>query len=105
MDTSKAKKTKTETKKKVDYIKVDTVKVENVRVVETSKGDLVFFNLTINGVTIYSCRVVNGQNGDFISFPQQKGSNDKYYNLAYAPLSPDDSKTILDEIQAQLNAD
>ena len=100
MDTSKAKKTK----KTLDCIIIDTVAVDKVRVIETSNGDLIFFNLMLNGVTIYSCRVVNGQNGDFISFPQQKGKDGKYYNLVYAPLSEDDTKSILDEIQAQLNA-
>ena len=103
MDTSKAKKSKATEKKQT--LKDPEFKIENVRVVETSNGDLVFFNLTINGVTIYSCCVVNGQNGDFISFPQQKGKYNKYYNMAYAPLSADDSKAILDNIQAQLNAD
>lgn len=104
MDTSKAKKNAKKESTK-EYCKVDTVKVENVRVVDTSKGDLVFFNLTINGVTIYSCRVVNGANGDFISSPQQKGKDGKYYNMVYVALSPDDSKLILDDIQEQLNAE
>lgn len=102
MDTSKAKKT-TSTKKEREYTKIDSFKIENVRVVDTMTGDLIFVNLTINGVTIYSCRVVNGSKGDFISFPQQKGKDGKYYNMVYVALSPEDEASILEAIQDAIN--
>ena len=44
-------------------------------------GETVYFDVVINGVTIYGCKVVEGKNGDFISFPSHKGKDDKYYNL------------------------
>lgn len=101
MDTSKVKK---KTKKApTEFIEISSCAVKNVRVVESEKGDFIPFTLILNGVTIYNCHVASGKNGDFISFPQTKGKNDKYYNVAYAPLSDDDTKMILDEIQAQLN--
>lgn len=103
MDTSKAKKAKKAEKKELEFITIDTVSVDRVRVVESKNGDLVFFTLTINGVTIYNCRVATGKNGDFISFPQYKGSNGTYYNNVYCALSDEDTKMILDEVQAQLN--
>ena len=104
MDTSKAKKNG----KKIvnadrEVIEVTSCAVKDVRVIAGSKGDFVVFTLNLNGVTIYNCRVATGQNGDFIAFPQTKGKNDRYYNVAYAPLSEADSKMILDEIQAQLD--
>ena len=101
MDTSKAKKSSTKKEQTTrETIEVREFDVKNVRVVEGKNGDLVFFTLTINGVTIYNCRVATGKNGDFISFPQYKGSDNKYYNNVYVALSDEDSKNILDRIQA-----
>lgn len=75
-------------------------KVANV--FEASTGT-VFFNLTINEVTIYGCRVVEGKNGDFISFPQKKGNDGKYYNHAYIKLTDDESKAIIAEVEKEVN--
>ena len=38
----------------------------------------VLFDLTIDDVTIYDCRVVEGKNGDFISLPSRRGKDGKY---------------------------
>lgn len=103
MDTSKAKAKKEAAKVPKEVIKVDSMEVSRARVVEGSKGDVIFFDCKINGIEIHSCRVASGKNGDFISWPQQKGKDDKYYNLVYAPLSDEDSKKILDAVQAELN--
>lgn len=81
-------------------IKVTSMDVQNVRVVETKNGtELIFLTLVLNGVTINNCRIASGSKGDFVSFPQYKGSNDKYYNYVYAPLSDEDTKTICDKVQ------
>lgn len=103
MDTSKAKKSNKTKNQEKDFIEITSCAVKDVRVIETDNGDFIPFTLILNGVTIYNCHVASGKNGDFISFPQTKGKNDKYYNVAYASLSDDDSKMILDEVQAQLN--
>lgn len=103
MNTKNAKKaTKTETKER-EFIKIDSHEVSNVRVVEGKNGDLVFFTLAINGVTIYNCRVATGKIGDFISFPQYKGYNGTYYNNVYAPISDEDTKTILADVQKAID--
>lgn len=102
MDTSKAKKNGKVTEAK-ECIEITSCAVKDVRVIESKKGDFIPFTLILNGVTIYNCHVASGKNGDFISFPQTKGKEDKYYNVAYAPLSDDDTKMILDEVQAQLD--
>lgn len=105
MDTSKAKKNskKKDEEKEREYIKLDSHEVLDVRVIDTQKGDMVLFTLVLNGVKVYSCRVATGKNGDFISMPQTKGSNGQYYNVVYAPLSDEDTKTILDEVQTAIN--
>lgn len=106
MDTSKAKKTtkKKEQAQEHPTIEVRDCDVKNVRVVEGKNGDLVFFTLMLNGVTIYNCRVATGKNGDFISFPQYKGSDGNYYNNVYVALSDEDSARILEIIQSAINA-
>lgn len=107
MDTSKAKKTnkKEQANKEREYIEVRSADVKNVRVVDGKNGDLIFFTLVLNGVTIYNCRVATGKNGDFISFPQYKGSNGEYYNNVYAAISEEDSNSILANVQAAINGE
>ena len=107
MNTSKAKK---QAKKEGQAqertpIEVREIEVKNVRVVEGKNGDLVFFTLMLNGVTIYNCRVATGKNGDFISFPQYKGNDGNYYNNVYVVLSDEDSAKILENIQHQINGE
>ena len=107
MDTSKAKKSSKKDKatQEREYIEVRSTEVKNVRVVDGKNGDLVFFTLVLNGVTIYNCRVATGKNGDFISFPQYKGNNGEYYNNVYAALSEEDSENILTSVQAAIDGE
>lgn len=90
---------KKETQSK-EAVEVREFEVKNVN----QYKDTVFFNLVINGVTIYGCRCVEGKNGDFIAFPSKKGNDGKYYNHVYVALSEEDAKKILEEVEKQLNA-
>ena len=102
MNTSKAKKSATKnTERKV--IEVREVGVNHVRVVGSQNGDLVFFTLELNGVSIYNCRVATGKNGDFISWPQTKGKDGNYYNNVYASLSDEDSNKIIALVQEAID--
>ena len=74
----------------VDYVKMDS-------------KDRVRFALTVNGVTVYGCNVVEGKNGDFISFPSYKGKDGKYYNHAYIPLTDKEQEGILLDVEKELN--
>lgn len=103
MDTSKAKKNSKKKGDEREFVKVDSHEVMDVRVIDTKNGDMVLFTLVLNGIKIYSCRVATGKNGDFISMPQTKGGNGQYYNVVYAPLSDEDSKKILDDVQTAIN--
>lgn len=104
MDTSKAKKS-TSKSSNIENTKVTSLEVQKVRVIETKKGDMVLFTLVLNGVYINNCKVATGKNGDFVGWPQYKGSDDKWYNVVYIPLSDDDTKKIMDQVQAAINAD
>lgn len=65
-------------------------------------NDVVFFDVVINGVTIYGCKVVEGSKGDFISFPSHKGKDGKYYNHAYIKLSDEASAAIIAQVEEKL---
>lgn len=60
-----------------------------------------FFDMTVNGVSIYGCRFLTGSKGDFVAFPQTKGG-DKYYNVAWVKLTDDDVKNIETQIKTML---
>lgn len=95
------KKPETKNNEKRKTIEVRSVEVTRVR--QITNGT-VFFTLTLNGVTIYDCRAVEGKNGDFVAFPSEKGEDGKYYSKAYAPLSDEDNAAIIAEVEKQLNA-
>lgn len=92
---------KEQEQKEREYIKVDSWKVANGR--DTQYG--AFLDLTINGITIYGVKVVDGKEGqyeDFLAMPSRKGKDEKYYNIVYAPISPEDTKAIIAELERQL---
>ena len=106
MDTSKAKRTvKRDVKDQAEqkYVCVGEMAVERVRVVEGKKGDIVFFTLVLDGLYIYNCRVATGKEGDFVSWPQMKGNDGKYYNVVYGRLTETEEKAIIAEVQRQID--
>lgn len=83
---------------------VDSFEVSRVRQVSTSSnGEVIFFSLLLNGVSINNVRVAEGKKGDFISLPQYRGSDNKWYSTVFFRFSPEDEKAILDEVEKQLN--
>lgn len=92
---------KNETTTEMETGRIDFVSVDRVR--DTKGG--VYFTLTLNGVHINGCRIVEGKNGDFISLPQYKGSDGKWYNHVYFKFSEDDSKQIIAMVEAALNGE
>jgi len=78
--------------------------LQNVEVVRAKSFDNggVVFDVIINGVSIYNCRVVEGKNGDFISFPARKGSDGKYYSHAYIKLTDEDTQKIVGLVEKAL---
>lgn len=51
------------------------------------------FDVRLNGITIYGCRLVDGKNGTFVSFPSRQGKDGKWYSYVYAVL---DDQTVED---------
>lgn len=90
----KAKKTK----KEIEELVIDEFKI--LRAFEFDDGNTAF-DMEINGIKIYGCTVMSGKNGRFISFPQRKGSDRKYYNVVWFGLSEKDSDSIIDAVDAE----
>ena len=88
--------------KEIVYTPVDAFEILRVKDARTKSGGCVYFDIKINGVTIYGCRVVEGQKTDFIGYPSQKGNDGKWYNIVYVPLADADQKLILDAVEAML---
>lgn len=53
-------------------------------------------------VTIYGCRIVNGNNGNFISFPSAKGKDGKYYSHAFIRLTAEEQEEIIEAVTSML---
>ena len=63
-----------------------------------------YFDLTLNGVTVYGVAVRSTQAGEaFIAWPTKKGSDGKFYKLAYAPLSQKDHDKIIQAVYDKLD--
>ena len=71
------------------------------------KNSRVGFDLKINGVVIYSMiafpyKDKQGNDAWGISFPQRKGSDNKYYNECYFYINDDLRKNLLEQIDKLL---
>lgn len=96
---------KPETKKSNERKTIDVNEYEVSKVRIHDESGTVFFNLFLNGVTIYGCTVGTTKDGhDFIAFPSRKGKDGKYYSIAYASISDEDQDKILKDVETQLNS-
>ena len=73
-----------------------------------NKPDCYRFSMTVNGITINSCDYItytdrSGVRKSFVAFPQYKGSDGKYYNLAWFKISDEDFKIIEQQIEDIIN--
>lgn len=83
-----------------ECLKISSFSVIRARVLDSGS---VVADLKINGIIIYGCFVVETEKGDFISLPQRKGSDGKYYSIVWAKLSKQDTEDIIAEIEKKLN--
>lgn len=79
------------------------VKVLKVKAV---KENTFAFDMMVNGIKIYSCwyrqGVKNGKEWSMISFPSQKGADEKYYNHVFFPISDELKAAIEKQIESLL---
>ena len=55
------------------------------------------FDMEVNEVKIYGCRLVDGK---FVSFPSRRGKDGNYYSHAFYKLTNDDTANIVAQIEA-----
>ena len=67
------------------------------RAKEFNDGGIVF-DLNVDDITIYGCRVIQGKKGDFVAFPQRKGGDGKYYSYVYLALTEEETQEILEKV-------
>lgn len=90
--------------KEAESAKQEAAKIYSCEVIRAKEyKDTVFFDVNINGVSIYGCRFVEGKNGDFVSFPSYK-KGDRYYNHAYIKLDEATVSLIDEQIDKLLEA-
>ena len=75
--------------------------IEVKRVKQFDNGNVIC-DLVINDVTIYGCRIVEGKKGDFVGFPQYKGSDGNYYSHVYIKLSDEEQKDVIKKCEEML---
>ena len=81
---------------------IEVISYNIKRAIECRNG-AILFDLELNGVCIYACHIAESRDGnEFIGFPSRKGSDGKYYSVAYASLSEDDTADILDSVRDAL---
>lgn len=70
-------------------MKITDVKIYPLKAKKGQKSNNVkaFASVTVDKVfCVTGIRVIDGKNGLFINFPQQKGSDDEYYDICF-PLN------------------
>lgn len=80
--------------------------IKITRVLDGKYG--ILFDMELNHVTIYGCRLCETREGTpFIGFPQQrdKKNKDKWWSVAWAPLTQKQTDEIIDQISRQLQDD
>ena len=84
--------TKKMNSKKSRMKEVAAIEVTSLEVTRASEyEDIFFFDMVLNGVSIYGCRLIEGEDGWFVSFPSKKPDKkgDKWFNHCWAKLSDD----------------
>ena len=59
--------------------------IKDMKKVDWNKVKAVFTLITNEGIEIKDFRIVEGQNGDFVSMPSRKGKDDNYYSTVWFP--------------------
>ena len=59
--------------------------IKDLKKVDWGKVKAVFTLVTYEGIEIKDFKIVTGQNGDFVSMPSRKGTDDNYYATVWFP--------------------
>lgn len=79
-------------------VKVDDTEFKITRAVYFTESNSYVFNLEFADINFYKLKIINGQNGWFISFPSEKAKDGKYYSYFYIPFTDDEKNAIIGAI-------
>lgn len=96
----KKRETKKQAAERTEPINVTECKVTRARVWKDGNET---FDMVLNGVSIYGCRLVEGKNGLFVSYPARKGNDGNYYSHCYAVLSEETVDSIARQVDELLD--
>lgn len=85
------------------YVNIKGMKVTNVR--KLGDKGVIVFSLNGNGLGLYNLRVVPSSRGDFISTPQSKGTDGKYYAQYQVYFSTEDEARVIKAVKEKLPKD
>lgn len=73
--------------------------LENVK--ETEKAVITPISITINGLVVVGCKLVESSKGAFISFPQYQGKDGEYKSMVFFTKKEDldDLKALAEELR------
>lgn len=74
------------------------IEVVVTRAFQFKDGNVVF-DCEANGIKLYGLSIIEGKNGDFISFPSKKGKDGKYYSHCYF----ESTQELVDDVVDQIN--
>lgn len=68
------------------------------------KEGTVSFDMEVNGVKVYGCWYKEGTSStgkdyQIVNLPQKKGSDGKYYSIAWIPMSKEVRENIIEQLQ------
>lgn len=97
----RAPRTKREKTRKPRPVYEYEIKVK--RVLDGKYG--VLFDLELNHVTIYGCRMCETRDGEaFVGFPRKRDRNeDRYWSICYAPLTQEQQEEVIRQVSIMLD--
>ena len=84
-----------------EFFDVKGMKVSNVR--EIGESGVISFSLLGRGLGLYNLRIVKSARGSFISAPQSKGKDGKYYSQYALYLSEADEERVMKAVIKKLS--
>lgn len=73
----------------------DTLQVSRIYKVDGDSKLKAFVDVSLGGIVVKGLRIVEGNNGLFVSMPRHQGKDGKWYNTVY-PATKDIQKQLSD---------
>lgn len=79
-------------------VKVDDVVFKITNAKHFTESDTIVFSLEFADINFYDLKIVNGEDGKFISFPAREGKDGKWYKHYFIPFSDEEKTALIDAL-------